>query len=130
MLIYPIYKDTIQSVRFTFIQPASFVTEWRRLGLSEDDLRSLENEIMERPDAGKMMAGTGGLRKMRFAPPSRHIGKSGAMRVGYFWLVELAQIYLLVIFPKNEKENLSVAERKYFSKWIEYIRWHAEHEDQ
>jgi hypothetical protein len=116
-------------VKFTFIQPASFASDWRRLALTDNDLRALESAIMDRPDVGKVMAGTGGLRKMRFAPPSRHTGKSGAMRVGYLWLGEFARIYLMVIFPKNEKENLSPAERQYFRKWIDYVRWQAEHEE-
>jgi len=116
-------------VRLTFIQPASFAADWSRLELTDDDLRALENAIMDRPHAGRLMVGTGGLRKTRFAPPSRHIGKSGAMRVGYLWLPEAARVYLLIIFPKNEKENLSAAERRYFHKWIEYIRWQVEHEE-
>ena len=116
-------------MKFTFIQPASFVTEWHRLGLSDGDLRALENAIMDQPDVGKVMAGTGGLRKMRFAPPSRHVGKSGAMRVGYLCLAEFDRIYLLVIFPKNERQNLSPAERQYFRKWIDYVRWQVENEE-
>ena len=57
------------------------------------------------------------------------VGKSGAMRVGYLWLPKPARVYLLIIFPKNEKDNLSAAERKYFRQWIEYIRWEVEHEE-
>jgi hypothetical protein len=113
----------------THNQPASFVADWYRLGLTDDDLRALERAILDRPEIGKVMAGTGGLRKMRFAPPSRHVGKSGAMRVGYLWVADLARIYLMVIFPKNEKDNLSPAERQYFRKWIEYVHWQAEHEE-
>jgi len=51
------------------------------------------------------------------------------MRVGYLWMAELARIYLLVIFPKNEKANLSAAERNYFRKWIEYVQWQARQEE-
>ena len=83
---------------------------------------------MDRPDNGRVMTGTGGLRKMRFAPPSRHMGKSGAMRVCYLWLPGLSRIYLMLIFSKSEMGNLSAAERKYFHKWVEFIRWQAENE--
>ena len=117
------------NVRLTFIQPASFAADWSRLGLTDEDLRALENSLMDRPEAGRSIVGTGGLRKSRFAPPLRHTGKSGAMRVGYLWLHQPARIYLLIIFPKNEKADLSAAERKYFRKWIEFIRWQVQHEE-
>lgn len=109
------------AVRFTFIQPASFVADWRRLRLTDDDLRALENGIMLRPDAGAVMRGTGGLRKMRFAPPSSHTGKSGGMRVCYVVFLDLAKVFLLAIFPKNEKANLDADERQHFRKWIVYL---------
>jgi hypothetical protein len=67
----------------TFIQLSGFVSEWKRFRLDGEDLRDLERSLLARPDAGAVMAGTGGLRKVRFAPPSRHSGKSGAYRVGY-----------------------------------------------
>lgn len=105
-------------MRFTFIQPASFVADWKRLGLSDDDLRTLECEIMARPDVGAVMRGTGGLRKMRFAPPSTRAGKSGATRVCYVAFTDLAKVFLLAIFPKNEKANLTSAERNHFARWV------------
>jgi len=64
-------------------QLPTFVAKWRGLGLTDDDLRFLEAALMANPDAGPVMRGTGGLRKMRFAPPSWHTGKSGAVRVCY-----------------------------------------------
>jgi hypothetical protein len=105
-------------VRFTFIQPLSFAGDWRRLGLTDEDLQALENEIMTRPDAGAVMRGTGGLRKMRFAPPSWRVGKRGAARVCYVAFVSLSKVYLLTVFPKNEKANLTPAERTHMRQWI------------
>jgi hypothetical protein len=115
-------------VRFTFIQPASFAADWRRLGLTDEDLRALEAEIMARPDAGAVMRGTGGLRKMRFAPPSLNTGKSGATRVCYVAFAGPAEVYLLAVFPKSEKANLTPAERTYFARWVAYLRELAEQE--
>ena len=57
------------------------------------------------------MKGTGGVRKIRFAPPSWQTGKSGAARVCFITLVEVEHCYLLAIFAKNEKANLTAAER-------------------
>src|SRR6476660_2441370 len=98
-------------MRYTFIQPAAFASEWARLGLTDDDLRTLESEIMARPNVGAVLKGAGGLRKMRFGPPSLHMGKSGAMRICYAVFDDLAKVFLLAIFPKNAKANLTAAER-------------------
>jgi hypothetical protein len=65
------------------LQSATFVAEWRAARLDDDDLRALEALLLENPERGPVMSGTGGLRKLRYAPPSWHIGKSGATRVGY-----------------------------------------------
>src|ERR1700722_15565615 len=113
-------------MKLTFIQPSSFVTDWRRLGLTDEDLQALETELMERPSAGPVMKGTGGLRKVRFAPPSANRGKSGAMRVCYIMFSSAGCCYLLAIFPKNEQANLSDADKAMWRKWIAARR--KEHE--
>ena len=77
---------------------------------------------MDRPDGGPVMQGTGGVRKSRFAPPSWHRGKSGSLRICYVYFKEFATVCLLVLFAKNEKSNLSAAEREYFRKWVAILR--------
>lgn len=98
-------------MRLTIVQLSTFAADWRRLKLNDDDLRALEGLLLEGPAAGQVMSGTGGLRKMRFAPPSRHTGKSGAMRVGYAYFPTKEAIYLVVIFAKSDRQNLLPAER-------------------
>jgi hypothetical protein len=109
-------------MRFTFVQPASFAADWKGLGLTDEDLRALENLILDRPNAGAVMRGTGGIRKMRFAPPSWNTGKSGATRVCYIVFAEVAAVYWLAIFAKSEKANLTLAERNLFRRWVEFLR--------
>lgn len=65
---------------------------------------------MRDPEAGSVMKGTGGLRKIRFAPPSRGKGKSGSMRVGFVQFPEFARIYLVTLFLKKDAENLNAAD--------------------
>jgi len=55
------------------------------------------------------MRGSGGLRKFRFAPPSRHMGKSGAMRVGFAYFQTKAAIVVVAMFSKNDAENFTAA---------------------
>jgi hypothetical protein len=105
----------------TFRQMSFFVSEWRRMHLTDIDLQSLEQQIMEHPESGAVMAGTGGVRKMRFAPPSSRSGKSGATRICYLVMAG-AVCYLLLIFPKNERENLSAADKAALKKSVEALR--------
>jgi len=64
------------------------------------------------------MKGTGGLRKVRFAPPSWHTGKSGAARVCYVHVVRADSVGLIAIFAKNEKENLSAEDKAFAAKVV------------
>ncbi len=98
-------------VQLSLIQLRSFETRWRSERLVDADLQRLESEILENPNAGQVMGGTGGLRKMRFAPPSRGRGKSGSFRVCYAYFPDHARIYLVILFPKNVQANLTAAER-------------------
>ena len=68
------------------------------------------------------MSGTGGLRKLRFAPPSWHIGKRGATRVGYAYFQDHEAIFLIVIYPKNEKDNLSHEQRNQLKLLVDRIK--------
>ena len=66
-----------------FVQFPSFLRDWKRLDLDDDALGALERELIDEPDKGPVIAGTGGLRKLRFSPPGSGRGKSGAYRVCY-----------------------------------------------
>ena len=88
-------------MRLTLIQLSTFAAKWSRLGLTDDDLRSLEAMFIANPEAGRVIPGTCGLRKFRFAPPSRHTGKRGASRVIYAFIVEGEAVYLITIYGKN-----------------------------
>jgi hypothetical protein len=109
-------------VRLTIIQLATFVADWERSKYTDDDLRALEGLLLEDPERGAVISGTGGLRKFRFAPPSRHTGKRGATRVGYAYFPTAESAVLVVIFSKNEKENLTPAERRDIKQLLERVR--------
>ena len=91
----------------------------RRLAelLSDEDFRLLQVSLLLRPDQGKVIPGGGGLRKMRWALAGR--GKSGGARVIYFWFVAQAVIYLLLIYSKNEQEDLTPEQLKLLRKTVE-----------
>ena len=92
-----------------FMYTSKFNHKWTKLGFDDDDLISLELYLLENPTSGKIMEGTGGLRKLRWALPNR--GKSGGVRILYVDYVFYEKICVLDLFAKNDKENLSKTER-------------------
>ena len=74
--------------------------------LSEGERGDVVDYLAAHPKAGDLIQGTGGIRKLRWSRDAR--GKSGGVRVIYYSHIPL---YLLTVFGKNEKANLSVAER-------------------
>ena len=103
----------------TFIQTDEFIKNWERLGLTDYDLRRLELEIMKNPQVGPVIQGTGKLRKMRFAFENK--GKSGSSRVCYVDFLIHETVYLITVYSKNEKDNLSKAERNEIKKFIDIL---------
>jgi hypothetical protein len=110
----------------SFIQLSAFASNWRQMKLTDEDLRALESAIAEAPEAPPVMRGTGGLRKIRFAPESSGGGKSGGARACYAYFAEFGLVYLCAVFPKNAKANLSAAEceayRKVLDSFHRYLR--------
>jgi hypothetical protein len=102
-----------------FILGTAFERGWKELGLTDEDLRRLQRELLQNPKAGDVMRGTGRLRKMRFS--FEHQGKSGSTRVCYVDFEVQEAIYLLAVFAKNQKENLSKAERNLLKKKIDIL---------
>ncbi len=104
----------------TFIQTAEFSRNWDRLGFDNEDLRILELNIMEYPDRYPIMRGTGGLRKARIAIDNK--GKSGGARVCFVDFVFAETVYLITVYGKKEKDNLSQEERNNIKKVIEALK--------
>ena len=74
------------------------------------------NLLAARPKAGDLIRGTGGVRKLRWA--RRGGGKSGGVRVIYYYHSESMPLYLLTVFAKNEKADLSPSERAELAKLV------------
>lgn len=85
--------------------------------LSDDEYRLLQAQLVQRPDAGKIIPGSGGLRKLRWSASSR--GKRGGARVIYYWFVSDEVILMLFAFPKNEQADLTPNQLKQLKKLVE-----------
>ena len=102
-----------------FVMMPEFEKQWSKIGFDDKDLRRLQFELLSEPQKGDLMQGTGGLRKLRFAFEKR--GKSGSTRVVYVDFAFYEKIYLITAYPKNEKDNLTPAERNSIKKMIEIL---------
>jgi hypothetical protein len=72
----------------------------------------LQQALMANPEAGRVIEGTGGLRKMRFADPRRGKGKRGGLRVIYYWWSSGMQFWLYTLYDKDETDDLTAKERR------------------
>lgn len=104
----------------TFIMTPEFDRCWKNLGLTDDHLKELQEMILLNPQAGRVIQGTGGLRKLRFALENK--GKSGSVRVLYVDLVVHDKVYLITAYPKNEKDNLNDNEKAEVKKLIMQLK--------
>jgi len=85
--------------------------------LTDEEYRQLQNALVKRPDQGVVIPGSGGLRKIRWALPGR--GKSGGARVIYFWAVRQERLLLLLIYSKNEQDDLTPDQVKLLRQLVE-----------
>ena len=91
------------------VETPDYLADAKSLDLSVEERKTIVDYIAQTPDAGDEMKGTGGARKIRFA--GRGKGKSGGYRVVTFYAGKDIPVFLLSIFSKGEKANLSQAER-------------------
>ncbi len=92
-----------------FVATHAFEKSAKKL-LTDEDRRELELLLLEDPRRGQLIERTGGFRKMRFGRPSRREGKSGGTRVIYYFVDRRDRIYLLLVYTKTVKDDLTRAE--------------------
>ncbi len=113
---YPPLAYIIQTMEF--IETPTFTRLLANL-LSDDEYADLQNVLVENPERGDILKGGGGIRKLRHALPGG--GKSGGVRVIYYWLRDDGQIYMLLIYPKSKKDNLTDRETALLREFVKDI---------
>lgn len=73
--------------------------------LSDEEYRLLQAQLVDKPDAGKIIQGSGGLRKLRWSAGGH--GKRGGVRIIYYWIVARETILLIFAYAKNERDDLT-----------------------
>ena len=99
----------------TAVEAPSFLRDAGSL-MTEEERGALVAYVATNPGVGVVMPGTGGVRKIRWAGSGR--GKRGGVRVIYYYCGEALPVFLLNVFAKNEKVDLSQAEKNEMKKWI------------
>lgn len=87
--------------------------------LSDDEYRRLQSHLIEHPDAGAIIRNSGGVRKVRWRAGGK--GKSGGIRVIYYWAKPDDQTFFLTLYGKGEQENLSASDLKRVVKLLEEL---------
>jgi len=102
----------------TIVELPEFLKRSDKL-LSEPERTSIINYLASHPASGDIMQGTGGIRKLRWSAHNK--GKSGGVRVIYYFHHESIPLFLLTIFGKGEKANLSKSERNDLAKFTSLL---------
>lgn len=105
-----------------FIEVPVFTKRWHDLGLTDENLRELQNILLENPKSGDAIQGTGGLRKIRVPMENKNKGKRGGARVLYVDIEVKEVIYFINVYSKNEQEDLSESEKKAFKIVIKELK--------
>jgi len=98
------------------IETTVFTKKLRAL-LPDEVYRELQNELVLNPGKGRVITGSGGLRKIRWNIPGK--GKSSGIRIIYYWVKKKDILLMLLIYPKNEQDNLTSVQLKTLKTLVE-----------
>lgn len=84
--------------------------------LEDEQYRSMQTALLQRPEAGPVIRGSGGLRKLRWALPGS--GKRGGVRVIYFWDEPSETFYMLYAYRKSAREDLTAGQLRILARLV------------
>jgi hypothetical protein len=111
--------EEVERVPITVVEVEPFPAKAARVWNDEERLAFI-SFIANSPDAGDLIPGSGGVRKVRWSRPG--MGKRGGVRVIYYFHDESIPLFLLTVYPKNRTENLSAAEFKAIKQVVSVLR--------
>lgn len=98
-----------------FVETPVFTRELQDL-MSDDDYRGLQSALLLRPEAGALIPGGGGLRKVRWGVAGT--GKRGGLRLIYYWQKAEDCIYMLLVYRKSRQEDLTPQQLRVLRKLV------------
>lgn len=106
----------------TFIETPIFTAKWKELGLNDDNLKELQNILLENPKLGDTISHTGGLRKIRVPMENKGKGKRSGARIIYVDVDIKETIYLVNVYSKDEKADLTPSEKKALKAVVKILK--------
>lgn len=106
-------------MRAVFVELPPF-EHYRPDYLDDEAFQQLQRLLMLNPEAGALIPGSGGLRKLRFPDERRGKGKRGGLRLIYYWWNAGLQFWLFTIYDKNEISDLTKAQRETLKRMIKH----------
>ena len=101
----------------TFIETSVLTKQIKSL-LDDDQYSEFQALLVANPEAGRLIKGAGGLRKIRWKDPVRQKGKRGGIRIIYFYRLHIGQILLLTAYDKNHRSDLSASQKQIFREIV------------
>ncbi len=108
----------MEMILLTIVETAAYLADAKGV-LTDEDRVAIVNKIAADPECGKVIVGSGGVRKVRHAIGNK--GKSGGVRVIYAYKDERFPAFILTVFAKNERSNLSAAEVNILAKFVKTL---------
>lgn len=105
-----------------FIYAELFEKSLRQYKKPDEIIESIESAILQNPNVGAVVAGTGGVRKFRSEDSERNKGKRGGFRILYLDLPHVERTHLLFLYGKNEADNISADGKKIIKGLVEDIK--------
>jgi hypothetical protein len=102
----------------TVVETRQFATRATKIW-SEEELDAFTSYIAANPEAGDIVAGTGGVRKVRWSSQGR--GKRGGVRIIYFFHSEASPLFLLDLYAKNQQSDLNAQDKKELKTFVETL---------
>jgi hypothetical protein len=114
-------EDSAQIGWFQFVETPAF-TRFREDYLDDDGFAELQRYLATNPEAGDMVPGAGGIRKLRWKDLRRGKGRRGGLRVIYYCFLSEQEIWLLTLYDKDEAADLTKDERGQLRRALETER--------
>ena len=114
-------ESSAREALFQFVEAPAFM-RFRDDYLDDDGFAELQRYLASNPEAGDMVPGAGGIRKLRWNDPRRGKGRRGGLRVVYYCFLSEQEIWLLTLYDKDEAADLTKDERDHLRRALEMER--------
>lgn len=114
-------RNPIHPKVFQFVEAPAF-SRYRDDYLDDEGFRELQENLVRNPEAGDLVPGAGGIRKLRWKDSRRSKGKRGGLRVIYYCFLSDEEIWLLTLYDKDEAADLTKDEKDQLRRALETER--------